>query len=670
MRLFRYRLPAVTDLFLDIYPNKVFNIDQFRQGIIPLWNDWVGCGIPQLASWQSSCFYPFFWIWNLLGSPDSLPIVCVLHSGLACLGFYLWMRSQKTASMPSFLGAISFGGSALFIRCWAYPHHIATLTWIPWIFWSIDCGLEKNNPIYRFLPILFLSFQILGGYPIFIVYTWLVLISWFISRKPSAQNRLWFTAQLLIALGLTSLQWMPFGEFLTYCGRGGWWKEFPYFDKPIEYLNLLNPRWIGEPGSADYRETTANFVFNLYFGAIALLIWAYSCFSIFSKKTPQKFWRITSLISLVWMAGSHFFIFKIIPEKILELLEPSKAVSLFIFAAATVAAAQFQAWLAECRKSLTFYGLTALSVFWLFDILAVPFQLIHPVPNLFQQTEMTEKASQIKRIVRDKRILSLTRENQLAFTGPDRIEKSVEEPASYFLANSNGAWKIRSADYYLSIWVKNSQNILLYCNKGFPYRGGLLDVAGVRLFMLPQKLSPAKYKTIGRWKDDFLMLNPNASENLRWVGQIVDFPNAPSILNVLARPHSGWRQKVYLEKNSAGTCLALYPTRRSIPVAAENNQRSNNNRACLNANFSGSGYVIFNDSYAPGWHAWVDGKPESICRADGLFMAVPLSEGGRHQVDFRYEPASFRLGAFISLLSLGLMGFFGIYRRRIYQKRQ
>jgi hypothetical protein len=653
--IFRHQLPAITDLFLDIYPNKVFNIDQFHRGIIPLWNSWVGCGIPQLASWQSSCWYPFFWIWTVLGNPDSLSIVCVLHSGLACLGFFLWMRSQKISSVPSFLGAISFSGSALFIRCWAYPHHIAALTWIPWIFWSMDQNLKKNNILAQMLPILFLSLQILGGYPIFIVYTWLILIFWFFAQKPSGQNRLWFAAQFLMALGLTSLQWIPFGEFLTYCGRGGWWKEFPYFDKPIDYLTLLNPGLLGTPGSTDYQGTTANFVFNLYFGVIAFLIWVWGCVSLFLKKIPQNyFWKIASLTLWLWMAGSHFFIFKVIPENILELLEPSKAVSLFIFSASTVAAIQFQAWLTQCRKTLTFYGLTALSLLWVFDILAVPFQLLHPIPNLFQQTEMSEKAGQIKQIVQNKRILSLSTESQLAFTGPDRLEKSIEEPASYFLSNSNGAWKIRSVDYYLSIWVKNSQNIQLYCNKGFPYRGDLLDVAGVRLFLFPQKISSSnKYQAIGKWKNDFLTLNQQASENLRWVGESIDYPDAPSILNVLAQPHSGWHKKIYLEKNSNGAYVALAPTGRAIPIAlTENNQRFNSNQTSLSDIFAGPGYVIFNDSYAPGWHAWVDGQPSPILRAYGLFMAVPLSTGGPHQIDFRYEPISFRFGLFLSMIFL------------------
>jgi len=653
----RNQFPAITDLFLDIYPSRVFNIDQFHQGIIPLWNAWVGCGTPQMANWQSACFYPLSSIWILIGNPDSISMVCVVHSGLAGLGFFFWMRSQKVSSLPAFLGALSFSGSALFIRCWAYPHHIATLTWIPWIFWSINQSQKKVGVVAQILPVLFLSLQILGGYPIFIVYTWMVLSIWFLSKKPSRQNIGRFAVQLLMALGLTALQWMPFGEFLTYCGRGGWWKEFPYFDKPSEYLTLLNPSLLGEPGSNTYQGSNSNFVFNLYFGLVPLFLLIWGWISLFKKNSETLFWKITSLVLFFWMAGSHFYILNLFPEKILEALEPSKAASLFLFAAATAAAIEFQIAWNHCQKSLAFY---ALSLFWFLDILAVPFQLIHPIPNLYQQAEMTQKASQIAQTAQGKRILSLSRENQLAFAGPDRLEKSVAEPASHFLSNSNCAWKIRSADYYLSIWIKSAQNIQRYGYKGFPYAGDLLDIAGVRLFMLPETLSSPKYQILGKWNDDFLILNNAASPGLRWVGQQTDLLDTPSILNVLAQPNSGWRQKVYLEKNSLGTYLVLSPTERSIPIVIhENNQRSNSNRAFLRETFSKPGYVIFNDNYAPGWHAWIDGKPQPIFRAYGLFMAVPISEGGLHQVDFRYEPASFRFGLFISLLSLGLMCFWG-----------
>jgi hypothetical protein len=180
-------------------------------------------------------------------------------------------------------------------------------------------------------------------------------------------------------------------------------------------------------------------------------------------------------------------------------------------------------------------------------------------------------------------------------------------------------------------------------------------VAGVSLLLLPQKIESPQYQVIGKWRDDFLMVNNAASPDMRWVGQSVDYPDAPSILNVLAQPHSGWREKVYLEKTASGLYLKLDPPTRSIPLTLPEKGSRLNNRAALKDSFTKPGFVIFDESFAPGWHAWVDGKPQPIFRADGLFMAAPLSAGGSHQVDFRYEPTTFRFGLFISLISLGLL---------------
>jgi hypothetical protein len=69
------------------------------------------------------------------------------------------------------------------------------------------------------------------------------------------------------------------------------------------------------------------------------------------------------------------------------------------------------------------------------------------------------------------------------------------------------------------------------------------------------------------------------------------------------------------------------------------------------------------DSAYPGWRAFVDGEPCELLVADHAFRMVQVP-AGKHQVEFRYEPASFRLGVFVSLLALGCMVFAAAYRRR------
>jgi hypothetical protein len=136
-------LPAMTDTLLHVYPNIIINLREWAQGGIPLWNPYWGCGLPQLATWISFCLYPLGWIWNFLGAPGTLVPYCLAHGFLAWVGGCLWLRRQGTCLPGCALGALSFAGSGLAIRCWAYPHHTSAYIWIPWIFWAADRILEK-----------------------------------------------------------------------------------------------------------------------------------------------------------------------------------------------------------------------------------------------------------------------------------------------------------------------------------------------------------------------------------------------------------------------------------------------------------------------------------------------------------------------------------------------
>jgi hypothetical protein len=60
--------------------------------------------------------------------------------------------------------------------------------------------------------------------------------------------------------------------------------------------------------------------------------------------------------------------------------------------------------------------------------------------------------------------------------------------------------------------------------------------------------------------------------------------------------------------------------------------------------------LLLADEMYPGWSATIDGRPETIYRADYLFRAV-FVPAGQHTVEFVYQPRSFRLGMLITLLA-------------------
>jgi hypothetical protein len=79
------------------------------------------------------------------------------------------------------------------------------------------------------------------------------------------------------------------------------------------------------------------------------------------------------------------------------------------------------------------------------------------------------------------------------------------------------------------------------------------------------------------------------------------------------------------------------------------------------------GHAVLLDSYYPGWSARIDGRESEILRANYAFRAVAVP-AGRHRVDFVYRPLAFRVGLWISVLTLlagGSLSLRGRLRRRI-----
>jgi hypothetical protein len=64
-------------------------------------------------------------------------------------------------------------------------------------------------------------------------------------------------------------------------------------------------------------------------------------------------------------------------------------------------------------------------------------------------------------------------------------------------------------------------------------------------------------------------------------------------------------------------------------------------------------HLVLADTHYPGWTAKVDGEPRAILRANHAFRAVALEPGDR-EVEFEFDPGSFRLG--LALSSLALLG--------------
>ena len=76
-----------------------------------------------------------------------------------------------------------------------------------------------------------------------------------------------------------------------------------------------------------------------------------------------------------------------------------------------------------------------------------------------------------------------------------------------------------------------------------------------------------------------------------------------------------------------------------------------NRRVRINARLNEPGILVLTDAFYPGWKVYVDKHPQRILRANYLFRGVELSPGN-HIVEFVYDPASFKIGLLISLMTV------------------
>jgi hypothetical protein len=78
-----------------------------------------------------------------------------------------------------------------------------------------------------------------------------------------------------------------------------------------------------------------------------------------------------------------------------------------------------------------------------------------------------------------------------------------------------------------------------------------------------------------------------------------------------------------------------------------------------------NGFLVLSDTFYPGWKAFVDGKETTIYKTDYILRPVFL-EKGTHNVEFIYDPISFKIGYIITLSTAFILIIVGILKYRNY----
>ncbi len=151
------------DPVLQFQPWLEFNRTMVRQGRLPLWNPYAGCGVPHLACGQSAVFDPFHLIAYLATVPCALAWMAAGRLWVAGLGMFLLARSWGCEYWGRWFAGLVYPCCGFLIVWLLYPVTPVAI-WLPWLLLASDGVLNHPRARRAGLLSVAVALAIVGGH--------------------------------------------------------------------------------------------------------------------------------------------------------------------------------------------------------------------------------------------------------------------------------------------------------------------------------------------------------------------------------------------------------------------------------------------------------------------------------------------------------------------------
>ncbi len=271
-----------TDAYAQFIHWYAFGFGELKNGHLALWNPHIYSGAPFLGAFQSALFYPLNWLYLVLPLPLAINLGIVLHLFLGGYLFQLWLQRRGLPLAAAILGSVLFIFSgALFPHIYAgHLPHLAAMAWTPLIFLAIDSHYERPAPLWLLTGGVAIAMQILAGHPQYVYYTGITVVIYCSLLTITDRERSWkapvgVAVMYLLALGLSSVQWLPGLQAAAECIRSGGlqYKMAAMFSFPPEnLLTLLAPGFFGTMDGFPYWGRWYLWEMSLFFTVTGLVL--------------------------------------------------------------------------------------------------------------------------------------------------------------------------------------------------------------------------------------------------------------------------------------------------------------------------------------------------------------------------------------------------------------
>ena len=695
--------PLLSDAAMLFQPWLIYAAGEIGHGRIPLWNPHVFAGSPFFANPQSALLFPLTWIALILPLAPALTLIAMSKVASAGIAMYAFLRVHTLHPLAALMGATSFMFSGLLI-VWLQWSYASTLIFFPLLFAAVEWLRARDSHRPMAILALIVALGAFAGYPQVFLLGLASAGAWAFYRAWGAGARFLVRCGVAMALGLllASVQLLPFIEYARHSAvlayRSGWLP--PLHASLRSAINFLMPYYYGSPTGGDY---WGEWNFNEMSASVGLAPWMLLPVALVARRHDTAFFGLMTLAAgalfygavAEWVDTGFFVIsFRLAPLMVFPLcvlgaigmdalltqprrLLPwaSTAVRIGFTALVTLAFLSLMSDHATMREGLRISGplqylyflalLSASAVLtlagirgsgsgWALGLIMVQIASLAPLAATYNP-------------IIDTRLLyptppAVARLQDEATRAPGRVLMAPNLATLYSLygvAGYDGMIPGR-----LDEVVRPTQGQLNFVGSGYLsevpiFLSPVRDLLGIRHILVPPNVAldgpglSMKYQAAdGRiYRNEAALPRAFVVSRARCLGD-------EQMLHLIRGRAVDFRREVLLAgcatapqaDNGPSTATAViehYTPHRVIITAASNHP----------------GYLVLTDTWFPGWTAHVDGRESPIERADYAFRAVRL-EPGRHEVEFRYDPGSVRLGLALSVLALLALVALGWWPRR------
>ncbi len=312
-----------TDWLLGTYPYKKWMSEFIKNYLrIPLWDPFLRCGLPTVASFYMDILTPLT-ILRLIFPPHKVQVLGhIIYLSIGGLGIYLFSKEWKLNSISSFFAGLfyMFSGSLVTTVYGGHLGRSVSACIFPFMLFFLTRGINKNNIIFFLIAGGFGGIAFLQGHfqltyfafiaSIFYFYFYLIRI-----KKKNLKEIIKFSIYAIlgvfVSLMMYSFYIFPVLENLKHAARGaerGYEYSTSWSLPPVEILNLLYPHFSGYLenywGSSPFR------LHLEYMGIVPFVLGIFS-FIYFLKEKKIKFLIIWFIIAVLYAFGGYTPIFRI-----------------------------------------------------------------------------------------------------------------------------------------------------------------------------------------------------------------------------------------------------------------------------------------------------------------------------------------------------------------------